>query len=97
MSLTDFEPLGDFSGVFARRVAPGGGDFGTGMGFMATALTLARVRLAGMTSSSEPGLASRTARRLLSPRTGTRSTNTHPILGTGLPPIKRPSSNSQGY
>jgi hypothetical protein len=39
--------------------------------------------------------ASRTARRLAGPRTGARSTNTQPTCGTGLPPIRRPSSKSQ--
>ena len=35
--------------------------------------------------------------RLTGPLTGSRSTNTQPTNGTGLPPIKRPSSNSHGY
>src|SRR6188508_1437748 len=37
----------------------------------------------------------RVARRLVGPRTGARITNTQPTLRTGLPPIRRPSSNSQ--
>ena len=42
-------------------------------------------------------LDSRVARRLTGPRTGVRATNTHPTCGTGLPPMRRPSSNSHGY
>ena len=38
--------------------------------------------------------ASRTARRLTGPRTGTRATKTQPTPGTGLPPQSRPSENS---
>ena len=38
--------------------------------------------------------ASRTARRLTGPRTGTRATKTQPTPGTGLPPQSRPSSKS---
>src|SRR5436853_2297325 len=41
--------------------------------------------------------ASRTDRRLAGPRTGARSTKTHPTFGTGLPPISRPSSKSHWY
>ena len=40
--------------------------------------------------------ASLTARRLVGPRTGARSMNTQPTWGTGLPPMRRPRSNSQG-
>ena len=36
------------------------------------------------------------ARRLTGPRTGVRSRNTHPTPGTGLPPIRRPSSKTHG-
>ena len=36
-------------------------------------------------------------RRLATPRTGERSTNTQPTSGTGLPPISRPSSKSHVY
>ncbi len=39
----------------------------------------------------------RVALRLTGPRTGTRSTHTHPTCGTGLPPIRRPSSKSHVY
>ena len=38
--------------------------------------------------------ASRTATRLLGPRTGVRGVKIHPTPGTGLPPMSRPSSNS---
>ncbi len=52
----------DLLGFFLA--VPGGGDFGTGIGFMASALTF--------------GVAFCTLRRLFSPRTGVRVTNTHP-------------------
>ena len=42
-------------------------------------------------------LASLTERRLAGPRTGDRSMKTQPTCGTGLPPIRRPSSNSHAY
>ncbi|CAB4599870.1 unannotated protein [freshwater metagenome] len=42
-------------------------------------------------------LASFTALRLTGPRTGMRGTNTQPMCGTGLPPMRRPSSKSQSY
>ena len=42
-------------------------------------------------------LASLTDRRLSGPRTGERSMNTQPTWGTGLPPTRRPWSNSQPY
>ena len=41
--------------------------------------------------------ASRCARRLTAPRTGTRATKTQPTPGTGLPPKRRSSSNSHEY
>ncbi len=41
--------------------------------------------------------ASRVERRLSGPRTGDRSTNTQPTPGMGLPPTRRPSSNSHVY
>src|SRR5687768_13767797 len=42
-------------------------------------------------------LASLTDRRLMGPRTGERSMNTHPTWGTGLPPTRRPWSKSHPY
>src|SRR4051812_20247330 len=42
-----------------------------------------------------PVRASLTDRRLAGPRTGVRSRNTQPRPGTGLPPMRRPSSNNQ--
>ena len=91
MSLTDLEVPAFLAGI----VAPGGNDFGTGIGFIASALTLTLATpLPGL---SAEGCASRMARRLLSPRTGVRFTNTQPTFGTGLPPIKRPSSNNHSY
>ncbi len=45
---------------------------------------------------SLPSLASRVARLLAGPRTGTRGTNTQPMPSTGLPPMRRSSSNNQG-
>ena len=44
-----------------------------------------------------PPLASRVARRLMGPRTGVREVNTQPMPGTGLPPMRRPSSKSHSY
>jgi hypothetical protein len=54
---------------------------------------------AGVTGSpaATACLARLTARRLVGPRTGDRSTKTHPTWGTGLPPTRRPGSNSQAY
>jgi hypothetical protein len=40
-------------------------------------------------------LASRTDIRLFGPRTGVRGVKIQPTPGTGLPPNKRPLSNSQ--
>ena len=45
----------------------------------------------------EPFLASFMDLRLAGPRTGVRGRNTQPTCSTGLPPMRRPSSNSQPY
>ncbi|NDB05551.1 MAG: hypothetical protein EBX95_07330 [Acidimicrobiia bacterium] len=92
-SLTVFPVAGAAAAFFGGSVAPGGSDFGTGIGFIASALTFTL----GATSFFPPFSASRMDRRLLSPRTGVRLTKTHPTFGTGLPPISRPSSNNHGY
>ena len=86
-------PTGAAAAFFEGNVAPGGGDLGTGIGFIASALTFTL----GADSFLPPFSASRMERRLLSPRTGVRLTNTHPTFGTGLPPISRPSSNNHAY
>ena len=66
---------------------------GTGGGPSATPLTVGpSVRLDR--PDRRPPLASLVALRLVGPRTGVRITNTHPTAGTGLPPMRRPSSNS---
>ena len=81
-----------------RPFAPGGGAVGTGIGCEASLLARPPVRparLLGRAGLFEVFLASLTARRLIGPRTGTRGTKTQPTLGTGLPPMSRPSSNSQ--
>ena len=71
--------------------ALGGGVLGIGKGSEANLLGRgARPRVG-------PFLASRTARRDSGPRTGVRATKTQPTLGTGLPPSRRPSSNSQSW
>ena len=49
---------------------------------------------AGVASAAAAFFASRTARLLVGPRTGERSTNTQPTPGTGLPPTSLPTSNS---
>ncbi len=53
-----------------------------------------RADVAGAAFFAGAYLASRVARRLTGPRTGTRATNTQPTPGTGLPPQSRPSENS---
>ena len=72
--------------IFSR--APGGGAFGTGIGLRASGLGVCSL------ATTFPV---RTALRLVSPRAGTRSTKTHPTWGTGLPPMRRPASNSHLY
>ena len=84
----------------ARPFGPGGGAVGTGIGCDASLLARPPVRprrLLGRAVPLELFLASLTARRLIGPRTGTRGTKTQPTLGTGLPPMSRPSSNNQSY
>jgi hypothetical protein len=88
-------------------VALGGGAFGTGIGRLASGLDIGarlsrrpRPPRSASGSATPPSFlrrASLTALRLIGPRTGVRATNTHPMCGTGLPPISRPSSNSHGY
>ena len=51
---------------------------------------------AGAESGSFLALASAVAARLLGPRIGSRGVKIHPTPGTGLPPIRRESSKSQG-
>ena len=72
--------------IFSR--APGGGVFGTGIGLRASGLGVC---------SFATTLPVRTALRLVSPRAGTRLTNTQPTWGTGLPPMSLPSSKSHLY
>ena len=69
--------------------ALGGGAFGIGMGLLAAALAGAASFLTTFPVFTE--------RRLVGPRTGKRSTKTHPTRGTGLPPMRRPSSKSHLY
>jgi len=76
------------SAAFRRRPAEGGGVLGTGIG--------ADASLLGRLAARPGAFLSRTARRLTGPRTGARGTKTQPTWGTGLPPMSRPSSNSQG-
>ena len=92
------DPTGDFStnvkngitSFVSRTRAPGGGAFGTGIGLLAEALAF----LVFFSTTLPPLLI---ARRLVDPRTGSLSTNTHPTLGTGFPPSRRPSSKSHSY
>ena len=70
-----------------RVVAPGGGFFGTGMGSLARLLAARRELVAGAVDFF-------VAFRDTGPRTGVRSTNTHPTCGTGFPPTSLPSSKS---
>src|SRR5262245_1705562 len=80
------------SGAFLRRPRAGGGAFGTGSGCDASLLGRPPARVVAVV-----GLPlSRTARRPIGPLTGARGTNTHPTWGTGLPPMRRPSSKSHG-
>lgn len=80
--------------------ARGGGAVGTGIGPVAAidwrrlgpSAAAAPVALAARVRGVRP---SRTDLRLAGPRTGVRRTNTHPTSGTGLPPMRRPSSKSQ--
>ena len=76
-----------FVPLAVRVVAPGGGFFGTGMGSLARLLAVRQELVAG-------ALDFFVAFRDTGPRTGVRSTNTHPTCGTGFPPTSRPSSNS---
>src|SRR5947209_163239 len=69
------------------RPRPGGGAFGTGIGSDASLLGRPWVRDA---TEARGRPASRTARRLIGPRTGARATKTQPTWGTGLPPTSRP-------
>ena len=71
-------------------MAPGGGAVGTGIGRLASLLAFRR-----LTDSAPPD--PDRDRRLTGPFTGSRSTKTQPTNGTGLPPIRRPSSNNHGY
>ena len=70
-----------------RVVAAGGGFFGTGIGSLACLLAVRRELVAGPVDFF-------VALRDTGPRTGVRSTNTHPTCGTGFPPTSRPSSKS---
>ncbi len=86
-------------------VAPGGGNFGTGIGPSAEiaggisddAAVRPRPRPADLPGALSTIFCSFTDRRLIGPLTGTRLTKTQPTWGTGLPPIKRPSSKSHAY
>ena len=78
-------------------LSPGGGAVGTGIGRDASLLarpSAGSTRPLGRAAAFVAFFESFTARRLIGPRTGTRGTNTQPTLGTGLPPMSRPSSNS---
>src|SRR5690606_34497587 len=79
-------------GCVAAFLARGGGLVGTGIGPLASGEAFRAGAFFAL-----PFLASRTARRLVSPRTGLRGRKIHPTCSTGLPPIRRPSSNSHGY
>jgi len=79
--------------------APGGADVGTGIGAFAE---IDGSSAAGFCPRRRPGdfstiFCSLTERRLTGPRTGTRFTQTQPTCGTGLPPMRRPSSNNHAY
>ena len=87
---------------------PGGGVVGTGIGggrllARPTAGPTPAARLvvglgdppSAAALRPDGGFDARTALRLIGPRTGLRATQTHPTCGTGLPPTRRPSSNSQ--
>ena len=92
------EEAGDDSSLLGSvLLRPGGGDVGTGIGSIAAALALRLLRPLSL-SRCEPRFApprdAPVAFRLTGPRTGRRSTNTQPTCGTGLPPIRRPSSKS---
>lgn len=86
-------------------VAPGGGNFGTGIGpsaEIAGGVSDEAAERTPLRPEDRPGALSTTFcsftdRRLIGPLTGTRFTKTQPTWGTGLPPIKRPSSNSHAY
>ena len=71
-----------------RTRVPGGGVRGTGIGLLASGLGVWSLR------TTEPAF---TDFLLVGPRAGTRSTNTHPTCGTGLPPMRRPWSNNHLY
>src|SRR5215213_8765750 len=77
------------------RRTPGGGAVGTGIGRLACGLAWRRD--GRLSRPPPPPRAERVALRLTGPLTGRRSTKTQPTNGTGLPPIRRPSSNSHGY
>ena len=72
----------------SRATRPGGGLVGIGIGRLASLLAVRR--------EPAPSLFEPRALRLTGPFTGTRFTNTQPTCGTGLPPIRRPSSKSHG-
>ena len=57
----------------------------------------AATALAGAATSFAARFASLTERRLNGPRTGDRFMKTQPTYGTGLPPTRRPGSNSHAY
>jgi len=81
----------------ADRDLPGGGADGTGIGWLASGLptrTLSALRPRRDRAAGSERWESRTAFRLIGPRTGTRFTNTQPTCGTGFPPTNRPSSKS---
>ncbi len=91
------------SASFALR--PGGGDLGVGIGPDASLLPVRTVLSSRDDPRRErppddrrlPPPDPRVAFRLIGPRTGTRSTHTQPTCGTGLPPMRRPSSKSHVY
>ncbi len=80
----------------SRRRGRGGGDVGTGGGPLADR-TLLDLRLPPEDESRLRRSAARDDIRLLGPRTGVRSVKIQPTSGTGLPPMRRPSSKSQSY
>src|SRR3954452_8646530 len=79
--------------ALVATAGPGGGAVGTGIG--CSAGTEPVPRAARVDVDRVDCLASLRDCLLLGPRTGSRSTNTQPTCGTGLPPISRPGSNSQ--
>ncbi len=95
----------------AAAARPGGGDLGLGIGPDASRLPVRTVESSSWLlrrlrpdprrppPPPPPPLPPLplVALRLIGPRTGTRSTQTHPMCGTGLPPMRRPSSKSHLY